>query len=239
MAQFPVTQLDVSALGMSIEEFDRQVEQASDPDGFFEFRGKRPQYGPLDLDYLAATSPVQLSEALQRRTFFEPPQLSQALRYAAQYSQPRCVEILLKAGATDPRGWALASAIGSPESMRLLLRYSKLFDVNSVFGETPLLHAVVTTGNSAVLDLVIREKVNLNAVGAFGQTALHVCAYSGKLAMAKKLIGAGCDSSLKLTRSWLPFGQLGEMPLDVARRQEAQHRSKPWKDLVTALSVHP
>lgn len=188
----------------------------------------------IDLDELARTSPKELAGALGDR-IWSAAALSTALGFAAKWDQPRCVKLLLDHGARDPNGNALVAALGAPATLKLLLDVEGSPGPDAVVNGSPLLHLAVTQSDEAGIRLLVQRKVDMNARGSCGQNALHACAHHGKVALAKILLAAGCDQSVKLERPWHDFGHTGETALDIATRQAKVQSHSAWPALVKLL----
>lgn len=101
--------------------------------------------------------------------------------------------------------------------------FTKLTDPNQtgMTGDT-LLHAAVTRGEIADVELLLASGAAVNTAGDLGNTALHEAASRGLLDITKKLLDSGANVSVK--------NEFGETPLDLAELMEQHKIVKILKD---------
>src|SRR5262249_23728343 len=76
------------------------------------------------------------------------------------------------------------------------------------FGGTPL-HVATATGDQPLVELLLANKANVNAVNKNGQTPLHSAVSSGRAGIATVLLAAGANVNAKTlgspNRDWTPL----------------------------------
>lgn len=163
-------------------------------------------------------------------------QLAIALQYAAKWSQPDAVKLLLTHGGLPHARAALREATDSVAVMDLLLDACG-GNIEILDDEQPLLHVACNIGSEAVIKRLLERGFDINIANHVGATALHVCAWQGHVAKAKLLLKQGAAKDRKLTKAWHDFAAKGATPLDVANNQlKNQSNAKPWRDLVKLLA---
>ncbi len=162
-------------------------------------------------------------------------QLAIALKYAAQWDQPKAVQLLLAHGAAAHAHAALSEATQSVAVLDLLLNACENSAEQTVDGQ-PLLHLACNVGSEAVIARLLARGFNVNATNHLGVTALHVCAWHGHVAKAKLLLKHGAAKDRQTTAAWHDFVEIGATPIDVANNQlKNQAGAKPWRDVVGLL----
>jgi Ankyrin repeats (3 copies) len=195
---------------------------------------KPPSVDPEALWEAARNSPPTLARLLPGKWSGE--QVSVALEYAAQWDQPKAVQLLLTHGGRPHAHRALSSGLNSVPVLDLLLDACGRQSEEPIDGR-PLLHLAANIGDSAVVARLLERGADVNATDRLGVTALHVCAWHGKVAAAKILLEHGAAKDRKLSAAWHDYAAKGATPLDVAREQAAQQSAaKPWRDLVKLLA---
>ena len=135
-----------------------------------------------------------------------------ALMYASLYAGPRVLGMLIRAGADlkyrDKNGLtALAWAVHSYESAKVLIEAGADVNARSNIGGTPFFTAAAYPGNAALLRMMLERGADIK-VSVFGGTALTLAALSGDVDSVTLLLEKGSDPS--------PPGPGGFSPLHLA-----------------------
>ncbi len=156
------------------------------------------------------------------------------LMEAAQAGSPRCAQFLISHGAKlDAAGVEGFTAVyyavyvdpadptqNDPgyfrrraEVLKQLItagaQFSRPFWPARGFG---LLHVAVLSGNLPCLEVLVSAGASVNAVDAFGETALMIAAGQGYLPVVKFLIDSGADKSLETVGGRNAFDYASEWP---------------------------
>jgi N-acyl-D-amino-acid deacylase len=120
-----------------------------------------------------------------------------ALMYAALYASPRVLDQLIRGGADltyrDKSGLtALAWAVHSYESAKVLIDAGADVNAKSNIGGTPLLTAAAYPGNAPLLRLMLERGAELQT-SVFGATALILAALTGDADSIALLLKKGSD----------------------------------------------
>lgn len=141
------------------------------------------------------------------------------IMYAVLSRDPGTVSLLLQHGAevnaVADNGWTalmIASAKGYSDIARLLLEHGAKCDIADVYSWTPLMRAVYERRLQIVSLLVAQKSTRVNRIGENGLTALHLAALKGDQAIAKVLLAAGADPTIR--------DELGRTPLDFAKKNK-------------------
>lgn len=122
---------------------------------------------------------------------------------------PTCAAKMLN--AATPAGWTalhLAAAAGHEAVVRALLRAGASVDAgNELAGGHAASHLAVLGGHVDVLEWILDRDGDANAVGALGQTPLHLAAWRGDSASAALLLRHRADP--------LATADRGSRPLDL------------------------
>ena len=87
----------------------------------------------------------------------------------------------------------LTDFMGNLENVKTLVLAGADIDVGSNDGSTPLMYAVLSNDNTDVVEYLLEQGADVNAVNSYGSTALFIAASKGKLEMARTLVMAGVD----------------------------------------------
>lgn len=118
-----------------------------------------------------------------------------ALHHAIGTRRLDVVELILKnisdINCQDKAGETalhIACRLSLYEITELLLQYGA--DPNIVENEEHLaaIHYICHMGNDKFLSLLLNYDTDVNAITRYGMTALHICAYENKIAMARRLL---------------------------------------------------
>ncbi len=120
-----------------------------------------------------------------------------ALMYAALYAGPRMLDLLIRAGADvnyrDGNGLtALAWAVHSFESAKVLIDAGADVNARSKIGGTPLFPAAAYPGNAALIRLMLEKGADVKIL-VFGSTALTMAALTGDADAIALLLKNGAD----------------------------------------------
>jgi ankyrin repeat protein len=85
---------------------------------------------------------------------------------------------------------------GDERMLRLLIDAGASVDARAV-GRDPPLRVAAELGVPAVVDVLLARKPDVDAVDAFGETALMAAARSGNEALCSKLLAAGANPRLR------------------------------------------
>lgn len=129
-----------------------------------------------------------------------------ALHIAAHVDSERAIRRLLEAGARielrDAEGrtaLSIAASEGAAKAVRVLLSLGADPDTINDLGWTPL-HAACTNGHHAVVDALIKSKVDLHA-RVYGRQALSLATRYGYQEIVSLLLGAGADVNDRSSQS--------------------------------------
>jgi ankyrin repeat protein len=115
---------------------------------------------------------------------------------------------------------AVAASQGRAATVSFLLRAGLNPNIPDQSGATPLSFAALSSGSAGAIDVLLKGGANPNASNIQGETPLHYAAVSGKLAVAKLIVAAGGDPTIKDLK--------GQTPADLAQ-------SDGFPDLATYL----
>jgi ankyrin repeat protein len=104
--------------------------------------------------------------------------------------------------------------------------FVELNDLNQtgMTGDT-LLHAAVTRGELADIEILLSCGAVVNAIGDLGNTPLHEAASRGLVEIVKKLLQCGADINIQ--------NEFGETPLDLAELMERSEVARVLKEHTT------
>ncbi len=119
-------------------------------------------------------------------------------------------------GEAGSTAFLLAAKAGDAEVMRLLLEHGANPAVATNQNTTPLMAAAGVGRNvfsnvpearaREAVDLCLQQRdVDVNAVNAAGETALHGAAYIGANSVAEALVKRGANMNVKNKRNWTPL----------------------------------
>ncbi|RYY56541.1 MAG: ankyrin repeat domain-containing protein [Chitinophagaceae bacterium] len=143
------------------------------------------------------------------------------LKYAALYSHPAMMTILVDAGAdvNQLNGMKETALMWSmPDTLKAALLLSRGAAVNSISseGNSALLIACVGSNQSAIIRLLLGVGADAGAVNAKGATALIRLAGYGDTTSANLLVNAGCNLHEKMRDSLnalFPAVKSGNLPM--------------------------
>ncbi len=95
--------------------------------------------------------------------------------------------------------------------IKMLLKYGAMANVQEGF--VNLAHMVASTGKTNVLELLIKNGMNIHVKDFLGRTPLHSAFMLGKVDMARVLINLGLDANEK--------DNYGKTPLDLAKEMKS------------------
>ena len=121
-----------------------------------------------------------------------------ALGCAAKHNHKAAVMLLLDEGARDTATAAIqAAAAGHLDLLKAICERGVSARVRDKHRKTLLIHAAIVGHAEMVRYLIDEKKLDVNATGRFGDTALHAAAENGHVAVLRLLCASGTDLDAK------------------------------------------
>jgi hypothetical protein len=108
--------------------------------------------------------------------------------------------------------------------IKMLLKYGAMTNVEEGF--INLAHMVASTGKIKILELLVKNGMNINVKDFLGRTPLHSAFMLGKVEMAKELMNYGLDANEKDNYGKTPMDLAKEMKTIVIENKEIKKRKK-------------
>ncbi len=138
------------------------------------------------------------------------------LHLTLQNDRIEVTKVLLKNGADvnretevfhTPFMWAVRQ--GKLEAVTMLLAHHA--EINKISKDVTALHIAAASGNTGMIELLLKEGADVNIDSGLGCTPLHIAAWCNRVEIAKILLEQGADSTLTCN---------GYTALEIARSEE-------------------